>query len=385
MKRAPANKVLFLLALAAIATCLFAGFLTEAPNRLVTGKPLALWQALGTPVLLAAILATGALLVLSWLRQSATVLCASLFAAGALLFLLFFAAGEAAGFLMKGARPAQRIGLGAGFWAAAFCLVMAMIDAAQRLKLGPAGRLLVATSLLLPLAAMARWGIFDQLSLLREYAAQRDAFAAQAVRHCALVAAAVAAALACGVPLGLLVARRPHIAGAVFGTLNLLQTIPSIALFGLLIAPFSALAAAVPGLGIAGIGAAPAIVALMLYALLPVARNTQAGIAAADPAIIEAARAMGFTPRQILWRVELPLGAPVFIAGLRIVLVQAIGLAAVAALVGAGGFGSFIFQGIGQYATDLVLLGAIPTILLALAADFVLGIAAQLLLRKESA
>jgi osmoprotectant transport system permease protein len=201
-----------------------------------------------------------------------------------------------------------------------------------------------------------------------------------------LVLAAVSLALAIGVPLGVLVARKPGYNGAVFSMLNLLQTIPSVALFGLLIMPLAALATAIPPLGawgIGGIGATPAIVALVLYSLLPVARSTQAGIAAIDPAIADAAQGMGLTTAQIFWRIEVPLGMPHLLAGLRIVVVQAIGLAAVAALIGAGGLGTFIFQGIGQYATDLVLLGALPIILLALAADFAVTVAAHLLEGKE--
>ena len=155
--------------------------------------------------------------------------------------------------------------------------------------------------------------------------------------------------------------------------LNLLQTIPSIALFGLLIVPLSALAAAAPSLaalGIAGIGPAPAIIALILYALLPVVRNTVAGIAGVDPAVVDAARGMGMSERQLFRQVQLPLALPLLLAGLRIVTVQTIGLAVVAALIGAGGLGTFVFAGLGQYAADLVLLGALPTIALALGRRF---------------
>ena len=132
-------------------------------------------------------------------------------------------------------------------------------------------------------------------------------------------------------------------------------------------------------LGIGGIGPAPAIIALILYALLPIVRNTLAGIAGGDPAVVDAARGMGMTRHQLFWRVELPLSLPLLFAGLRIVTVQAVGLAVVAALIGAGGLGSFVFEGLGQYATDLVLLGALPAILLALAADFVLQTLSALL------
>jgi osmoprotectant transport system permease protein len=171
----------------------------------------------------------------------------------------------------------------------------------------------------------------------------------------------------------------------VFAVLNILQTIPSIALFGLLIVPLSALVAAVPWLaaiGIAGIGVTPAIIALVLYELLPVAHNTSAGLAAVDPATVEAGRGIGLSNRQIFWQLELPLAVPVFLAGLRIVTVQAIGLAVVAALIGAGGLGTFVFEGLGQYAVDLVLLGALPAIFLALGADFILQVVLSLLRRR---
>jgi len=217
--------------------------------------------------------------------------------------------------------------------------------------------------------------MFDALSIVREYATRRQLFADAMLRHITLVAGSVGPAIAIGFPLGVAAARKPALQNPLFAILNLLQTIPSIALFGLLIFPLGALARSVPWLaaiGVGGIGVAPAIVALVLYALLPIVRNTSAGIAGVDPAVIESARGMGLTQRQIFRQVELPLALPVLLAGLRIVTVQAIGLAVVAALIGAGGLGTFVFEGLGQYAVDLGLLGALPAIFLALAADFVL-------------
>jgi len=123
----------------------------------------------------------------------------------------------------------------------------------------------------------------------------------------------------------------------------------------------------------------PAVIALVLYALLPIARNTVAGLAGVPAATVDAAFGMGMTRRQVFWQVEVPLALPVLVAGLRIVTVQAIGLAVVAALIGAGGLGGFVFEGLGQYATDLVLLGALPAIALALAADFLLRLGAAAL------
>src|SRR5208282_5504868 len=214
-------------------------------------------------------------------------------------------------------------------------------------------------------AALMAAGTFDALSIAREYASRRQLFADALLRHMALVAGSVGPALAIGFPLGVAAARNPRLQGPLFAVLNMLQTIPSIALFG-----------------VGGIGVAPAIVALVLYALLPVVRNTAAGLAEVDPAVIEAGRGMGLTRRQIFWQVELPLALPVLLAGLRIVTVQAIGLAVVAALIGAGGLGTFVFEGLGQYAVDLVLLGALPAIFLALAADFILQTLSAVLRRR---
>jgi osmoprotectant transport system permease protein len=381
------NPVLLVLALAAITACLFTGFLSEAANRLVSGHPLMIWQASGGAIL-AAIAVTGVvLLALSFCQPRRATQIAVLAGAIALLLLLCLATGHGATSLMDGARPATRIALGPAFWISIFCLAMAALDALQRIDAGLMWRATVVIIVIALLAAMTVAGVFDQLSIMREYAARREVFAAALMRHGALVLASSTAAFAIGLPLGILVARRPALEATIFGTLNLLQTIPSVALFGLLILPLSALASAVPALGalgIGGIGVAPAIIALVLYSLLPMVRNTHAAITGVDRAIIDAAQGMGLSRGQVFWRVELPLGLPTMIAGLRIMLVQTIGLAVVAALIGAGGLGTFVFQGIGQYATDLVLLGAIPTILLALAADFILTIAVLSLGRKPT-
>ena len=232
---------------------------------------------------------------------------------------------------------------------------------------------------------LAALGTFDALSIAREYESRHQEFSDALMRHMTLVGASVGGAVAIGFPLGVATAKRPRLEGPVFAILNTLQTIPSIALFGLLIVPLSALAAAMPWLGafgIAGVGMAPAIIALVLYALLPAVRNTVAGLRSVDSSAINAGRGMGMSSSQILWQVELPLSSPVLLAGLRIVTVQAIGLAVVAALIGAGGLGTFVFEGLGQYAVDLVLLGALPAILLALAADFVLQILTAMLRRR---
>jgi len=287
--------------------------------------------------------------------------------------------------LASGAPRLARVSLGAGFWILLSAAALAVVDGLQRAGAGIATRLAVAAGIVFGFALLARGGMFDALSLAQEYQARQPVFAAALLRHIVLVAAAVGPAVAIGFPLAIAAVRRPHWQGPIFAVLNLLQTVPSIALFGLLLAPLSGLAAAFPilaAIGIGGIGMAPAIIALILYALLPVVRNGVAGLAGVDAGIVDAARGVGMSPRQLFWQVELPLAMPLLLAGLRIVVVQAIGLAVVAALIGAGGLGSFVFEGLGQYAADLVLLGALPAIGLALAADFLLQSLAELWRRR---
>lgn len=181
--------------------------------------------------------------------------------------------------------------------------------------------------------------------------------------HLFLVGVSILIAALIGIPAGILVTRRPGLERWVLGLANTLQTIPSLALFGFLIP--------IPIIG--GIGARSAIVALVLYALLPIVRNAYTGIKQVDPAVREAAIAMGMTDRQLLTMVELPLAARTIMAGLRVATVTAVGVATIAALIGAGGLGHFIFMGLQTVNSGLILLGAVPAALLALAADFLLG------------
>src|SRR5579859_280103 len=176
-----------------------------------------------------------------------------------------------------------------------------------------------------------------------------------------------------GVPLGILLSRRPRWRGLVLGATNVVQTIPSLALFGLLL-PVPWLGARVDRL---------AILALTLYALLPVVRNTYAGITGVDAPVREAAIAMGLTPWQLLWHVELPLAANVIVAGIRTATVITIGVATIAAAIGAGGLGEFIFRGVAMVDNNVILAGAIPAALLAIAADLLLGALQRTLVRAR--
>jgi ABC-type proline/glycine betaine transport system permease subunit len=179
------------------------------------------------------------------------------------------------------------------------------------------------------------------------------------LEHLFLVGLSIGIAAALAIPVGILLTRRALLQRWVLGFANVMQTVPSLALFGFLIP--------LPFLG--GIGKHTAIVALVLYALLPILRNTLTGILGVDPAVRESAVAMGMTGRQLLWEVELPLAARTILAGLRIATVTTIGTATIAAAIGGGGLGVFIFRGLASVDTTLLLAGAVPAALIAVAAD----------------
>jgi osmoprotectant transport system permease protein len=182
--------------------------------------------------------------------------------------------------------------------------------------------------------------------------------------HLTLVVISMDIAIAIAVPLGMLIVQHPRLRAVALGIASVFQTVPSLALFGFLIP--------IPFIG--GIGRRTAIVALVLYALLPILRNTYVGLTGIDPAILDAAEAMGMTTTQILLRVRLPLALSVILAGIRTATVITIGVATIAAAIGAGGLGTFIFRGVAMVSDSVILAGAIPAALLALFADLLLGL-----------
>ena len=254
-------------------------------------------------------------------------------------------------------------------------MALLLADSLTRLRFGPWERLVSLAIAGTLLAILLMSGDWNDVSLLKEYATRADSFWREVRQHIFLALGSLSAALIVGLPLGILCHRIPILKGATLQILNIVQTIPSIALFGILMVPLGYLAATVPlafAIGIRGIGAAPALVALFLYSLLPVVANTVVGLDQVPATVVDAARGMGLSRQQQLLQVELPLAFPIILTGIRIVLVQNLGLATVAALIGGGGLGTFIFQGIGQTAMDLVLLGAIPIVAMAFAAAVIL-------------
>lgn len=365
----------------AVAGLALGPFVTLKPNRILDGAPLGLSAAL--PGLLAALVAAAAASAVvvalarspAWLRLATATLAFGI---------LFLALGRAPAYLVLAGDGLARVGPGWGFALLAIAFVLLAADAMARLRMGPAMRVIALGAAFGAAAVLIGSGALDNLSLMKEYAPRAQSFWAEGRRHLALSFGAVAAAVAIGAPVGLLCHLRPHIEGPALAALTAIQTVPSIALFGLLIAPLGWLAAHLPGaaaLGVSGIGAAPAFIALTLYALLPVVSGVASALAATPRDAVEAARACGMTEFQTLRSVKAPLATPRLLASLRVALVQTIGLATVAALIGAGGFGTFVFQGMGQTAIDLVLLGAAPVVALAFAASVMLDAAAEAVAR----
>jgi len=388
------NRVLLLLVAAGVTAASSMAFLTHAPNRLVSGLGISLADVLSistglkqAPTLAAASALTLMAAVFLRPRRGIHILVA-LAASAWLTSLVWLAGGHAQHLALKAAMAAPASGLSAGiertsfggaFWVLAALGWLAASDAIGRARLNPAQRLLASAAVIAPLGVCMASGTLDPLSVLREYANRQDVFSAALLQHLQIVLATLLPSLLIGVPLGIasvrsgawVTAMRP----ALFASLNIIQTIPSIALFGLLMAPLALLAASVPMLaqwGIKGVGLAPAVIALTLYSLLPVVRSTAAGLSQVPRPVIDAARGMGLSQCQIFWQVEFPLALPVFLSGLRVAVVQTIGLAAVAALIGAGGFGAIMFQGLLGGALDLVLLGVVPVVAMAVVMDAVL-------------
>lgn len=380
------NRVLLLLVATGIAAASGLAFLSYAPNRLLSGTGISLAQVVNaadgrfTAFALVATLVPALMVGAGvFVRPTrATQFCVALTAAWLLAGLTWVAAEHAAWLATSSpnAQSIARTSFGGAFWILAALAWLAASDAISRLGLKSGWRLAANAAVILPVVTMIATGALNQLSLLKEYINRKDVFDAALLQHVQLVMTSLAFALLVGVPLGIASVRNGKIMRKLrpplFATLGIIQTIPSIALFGMLMVPLALLAANLPALGragISGVGLAPAVIALTLYALLPVVRSTLTALQQVSRSMADSARALGLTRWQVLRAIELPLALPVMLAGVRTAAVAAVGMAAVAALIGAGGLGSILFEGLFANAQDLVLLGVLPIIALGVATD----------------
>ena len=359
------------LVLGLAAALLGLGWIALAPNRLVAGQPLPASDVLGTGVVL--------ILALAIAAEAAAVLKA---APGLAVLLILGAVavamagtGAAADSLLQGRPSAARVVLGSGFWTGLAALAVLAFDHARA---GPSWLVIVtAVGLAAIVVGSSALGLLDSVSLLVEYGNRREALHAALIQHLALALGALALGLAMVLPLGWAAFHRPRIEALADAVLAAVQVTPSIALFGLMIPLLAGLLALAPVLrtwGLSAIGATPTVIGVAIYLALPLLRGLVGGLRAADPAAIEAARALGFSEARTTLEVRVPLSLPVLVGALRVATVQSIGLVTLGGLIGAGGLGALVFEGMAQFAADLIVLGALPIVGLALAAD--LGLAA---------
>ena len=375
MKRV--NAVQLTLVILVWGTLLALPLMGMAPNRILTPKGQYLLSDIGgtplTMLLLLVVLLSMSVLLSSrqWFSsEKLTNGLIYLLSGATVTYLCWFAGDFATTNVEHVARV--RCSFGAGFWALLLLLWLMSLEAIRLLVGNPLHSTVLAVAFWLPLVVLTGESHFQHLSLFIEYKANRDAFDNAFWVHCQIVLLTLVLTIVIGLWLGIRSYRSPAFGRACLSTLSLLQTIPSIALFGLLLAPLSYLTKQLPflsDLGISGIGMTPAIIALLLYSLLPMVRSTQTGLKQVSPLMLEAAYGMGMSHFQCLWKIHFRLALPVILSGLRITTVQAIGLTMVAALIGAGGFGAIMFRGLSGSAIDLVLLGVIPVVIMAAVAD----------------
>lgn len=357
-----------ILALSGILSALFLNMAETKPNRIASGIDQDSFDFLGPWVylLLAAWVMVMTLSFYKGKQKETFTLITGILVPISLLLGVFYFPGK--GYL-SGASP--RISLSIGFYTQLllFYLLVSGIELPKRnLRwILPAFLFVLAAGLFL----MAMTGYLESYSLMKEYLVKRSQFFTHLGTHAVLSIGSTVSAALMAIPLGYLAYRRSSLEGRIMVPLSIIETIPSLSLFGLLLVPLSTLGGIglFRAIGVSGIGWAPAYVALTLYALLPIARNTLAGFEALEPAVIDAAQGMGMTRSEILRRVELPLALPVVFTGIRIALVQTIGGAVLAGLVGGGGLGSFVFLGLAEASQDLVLLGVIPIVVITVLVD----------------
>lgn len=347
---------------------------SSAPNRLLSGQGQSLWQVLEAtgPLweagLLALTVATFLCLLGLCLRPWQN-LCSVLILAFLILGVwgLTALAGQFAAAANAHTDGLGRITLSSGFWLMVLMAWLAANDALRRVRANTLAVSFYWLTLLAGLFGLISSGALDGLSSLKEYANRQDDFWRALGQHMHIITLTTGFTVAIGLPLGVFIHRHPAWARRIFPLLNLVQTMPSIALFGLLIAVLAWLGKLLPLLpawGIQGTGLTPAVLALTLYSLLPLVRSTSEGLNQVPLAFTESGKAMGLSDSQLFWQVALPLAFPVILSGLKVMLIQTIGLTAVAALIGAGGLGALMFEGLFSSALDLVILAVMPIVVL---------------------
>jgi osmoprotectant transport system permease protein len=336
------------------------------PNRVSSGLPLGVfdvlgWAGLGGAAVLILLLAIYAFRQgRKYLAFFNFVAVITVFLPGLMLILLSQAHASSG----EPATSAARIAFGAGFWL--FLLGIVFIQS----TLPKPGVYMLLTFVLMILPAAAGWTA--QLAIFKEFLNLQATFYSELQRHLLLALSSATLSIIPGISLGFVCHRYPRPREWVLGFVNFFQIAPTLTLLGLMMIPLTALALRFPllaDLGIRGIGFAPAFIVLFLYCLLPITANAYAGFDQVDEDVVLSAAAMGMRPSAIFWRVKLPLALPVIMSGIRTAVTQNLGNTILAGLIGGGGMGALIFLGLSQSAVDMVILGTIPVVMLALLSD----------------
>lgn len=346
-------------------------FVELRPNRILGGEELTAVQAFGPGgwALLGLWLVVGAASVVKLGRTGALVRG---FAANIALALATLLAATRADAWMAEQGEVARLSLGVSAWLTVLATYIAIFSATHALKGSRGLRIAVSLPGVAAVVAMLLTGRLSSLSIMQEYAVNATSFNVALTQQLYYTLGATSVGLVLGLIAGVAAARMPRVEGPVFAALNIAQVLPALSFIGLLILPMAWLGANVPPLkaiGVSGIGWAPVFVVLLSYALYPITRNVFTALKTLDASVIDAAKGMGMQPAQRLFQVELPLAFPVVLAGVRIAAVQTTGAAILAALVGGGGLGQIVFFGVQQTASDLILLGVIPIVVMSLSID----------------
>lgn len=353
-------------ALSGLVLTLAGSGLVFRPNRIAAGEPQPLISAFGGwGTVLAVLWAVCAVLALTRapVRVRGVLVTAG---AGAAAILALWRAGAAASAHAAQVGSVARTSLGWAFWLLLFAAYVTIYAATAWLEPG-ALRVFLTYLPIIGGIVLALSGALSELAVARELAVNAEGFFSQFQLHLAYVAASASIGLAAGLASGWAAAKRPAAEPIVFGTLNVLQVIPTLAFVGLMNPVLTALSDRIPALlalGVRGVGWTPVVIVLAAYAVYPIARNTHAAIVSLDPAVIDAATGVGMSASRRFFEVELPLALPIIIAGLRVALVQTTAGAIIAGLVGGGGLGTFVFLGASETASDLILLGVLPIVAL---------------------
>lgn len=367
------DKTLLLLSSIGTAAFLFMNLVEFKPNRIAKGAKYSSFNFLGALAIIILILWL-VLMVLSLYEKSYKNILVFIFTS-LLLISLFWSIQFKLGDYIAG-NTAARVSFSSGFYLQIFCVYLLFSTYTQRIKKYKAIKFLGFLSIFLILLYFMRSGKLDGLSLVKEYSIKKTQFYDNLRIHGILTLGSVITGVIIAVPLGFLAYSKKKLEGKIMVPLSIIETIPSLSLFGIFLVPLSKLGnlAFFDAIGVSGIGWAPAYLALSLYTLLPIGRNTLTGFYSVEKDAIEAAKGMGMSKSQIFKKIELPLAFPVIFTGIRIALIQTIGGAVLAGLVGGGGMGTFVFLGLGEASPDLILLGVLPIVFFTILLDYILRV-----------